>query len=135
MWRFARIAVSLLALVIPAAGAEAQRNCRKGKPCGNSCIAINRACRIGPASSTDSRKPQPVAPDESREAVQRALVERGTNGITTEKGTKVWLNTKSGVYHCPGSRYFGATSSGTYTTETAAQAAGNHPAYGRRCNQ
>lgn len=26
---------------------EAQPNCKKGKPCGNSCIAQNKTCRIG----------------------------------------------------------------------------------------
>ena len=31
---------------------EAQRNCVKGKPCGNSCIAASKTCRIGTPSST-----------------------------------------------------------------------------------
>jgi endonuclease YncB( thermonuclease family) len=26
---------------------EAQRNCTRGKPCGNTCIAQNRTCRVG----------------------------------------------------------------------------------------
>lgn len=27
---------------------------------------------------------------------------------------KVWVNTASGVYHCPGTRWYGATKHGTY---------------------
>lgn len=49
-------------------------------------------------------------------------------------GTQVWVNTKSGVYHCPGSRYYGATKSGRYMSETDAENGGNRPAYGAKCN-
>ena len=45
---------------------------------------------------------------------------------------KVWVNTRSGVYHCPGTRYYGNTKSGQFMSETAARTAGNRPAYGRR---
>jgi hypothetical protein len=34
--------------------AGAQPNCRKGIPCGNSCIAANKVCRIGPGSARDA---------------------------------------------------------------------------------
>lgn len=47
--------------------------------------------------------------------------------------TKVWVNTKSGVYHCPGSRYYGTTKPGQFVTEGEARAAGNRPAYGQPC--
>lgn len=45
MIRLRALAVILgfLAWVPPA---EAQRNCRKGKPCGNTCIARDKVCRI-----------------------------------------------------------------------------------------
>jgi hypothetical protein len=49
-------------------------------------------------------------------------------------GTQVWVNTKSGVYHYPGSRYYGATKSGRFMSEADAENAGNRPAYGSRCN-
>lgn len=38
----------LLALPLPTA---AQRNCTKGKPCGDTCIAVNRTCRVGSGSA------------------------------------------------------------------------------------
>lgn len=46
---------------------------------------------------------------------------------------KVWVNTHSGVYHCPGTRWYGATKSGTYMMQTEAQQHGYRPAYGKVC--
>jgi len=46
---------------------------------------------------------------------------------------KVWVNTPSGVYHCPGTRWYGATKRGEYMTQKQAQEKGNRPAYGRVC--
>jgi len=42
------ILVPLLALIASSTTADAQRRCTKGIPCGNSCIAANKTCRIGP---------------------------------------------------------------------------------------
>jgi len=46
---------------------------------------------------------------------------------------KVWVNTGSGVYHCPGTRYYGTTRAGAYFFEPEARAKGYRPAYGRLC--
>lgn len=46
---------------------------------------------------------------------------------------KVWVNTASGVYHCPGTRWYGATKHGTYMRQADAQKKGYRPAYGRAC--
>jgi micrococcal nuclease len=46
---------------------------------------------------------------------------------------RVWVNTKSRVYHCPGSRYYGATKSSVLITQEQAIQAGNRAANGRRC--
>lgn len=47
-------------LLLLAAPATAQRNCKKGKPCGNTCIAVDKVCRVAapaplatPAPSAD----------------------------------------------------------------------------------
>ena len=45
----------------------------------------------------------------------------------------VWVNTNSGVYHCPGTRYYGATKAGQFMSEETARTAGFRPAYGQPC--
>ncbi len=47
---------------------------------------------------------------------------------------KVWVNTTSNVYHCPGDRYYGKTKAGKYVTESAALAEGDKPDAGKKCN-
>ena len=46
---------------------------------------------------------------------------------------QVWVNTKSGVYHCPGTHWYGATKSGEYMKQAQAQQKGFRPAYHRAC--
>lgn len=46
---------------------------------------------------------------------------------------KVWVNTHSGVYHCPGTRWYGSTKQGEYMTQKEAQEKGYRPAYGKVC--
>lgn len=46
---------------------------------------------------------------------------------------KVWVNTPTHVYHCPGDRWYGTTKKGEYMTQKQAQDAGNRPAYGKYC--
>ena len=43
---------------------------------------------------------------------------------------QVWVNTKSGKYWLPGSRYYGKTKQGEYMSETDARAKGYSPANG-----
>lgn len=38
---------------------------------------------------------------------------------------KVWVNTRSGVYHLAGERYYGSTKEGNYMCEKAAQLEGD----------
>ena len=45
----------------------------------------------------------------------------------------VWVNTSSGVYHCPNTRWYGNTKNGKYMTQQEAQAKGYRPAYGSVC--
>lgn len=56
MKTLAMIAVVLTAVVSQDAGA--QRNCKKGIPCGNTCISATKTCRIG-------SQPAPTQAEES----------------------------------------------------------------------
>lgn len=48
-------------------------------------------------------------------------------------GVKVWVNTDSWTYHCPGARWYGKTQVGEYMTQKQAQDKGYHPAADRAC--
>jgi hypothetical protein len=66
----------------------------------------------------------------------QAIVNRDRPVATQSAGNptvKVWVNTNSGVYHCPGTRWYGNTKSGQFMTQRQAQAKGYRPAYGAVC--
>ena len=46
---------------------------------------------------------------------------------------KVWVNSASKAYHCPGTKYYGKTKAGEYMSESDAKAKGNHPASKKAC--
>jgi hypothetical protein len=52
---------------------------------------------------------------------------------TQKKEIRVWVNTNSGIYHCPGTRWYGATKQGKYMGECEALKAGYRAAYYRSC--
>jgi micrococcal nuclease len=85
--------------------------------------AYRRAC----GSSSTAGAALVTNPANAPEKVSTA---QSTNGTPD---TKVWVNTLSKVYHCPGTRYYGATKSGQHMRQDEAQAAGYRPAYGKYC--
>lgn len=56
-----------------------------------------------------------------------------TNQTFGNPEVRVWVNTASGVYHCPGTRWYGLTKRGEYMSQKEALNKGNRPAYGRYC--
>jgi hypothetical protein len=51
-----------------------------------------------------------------------------------EPTIKVWVNTKSGVYHCPGTQSYGKTKAGIFMEQPEALRKGYRPAYGKACD-
>jgi hypothetical protein len=51
----------------------------------------------------------------------------------TTRTDSVWINTRSMIYHCKGSQWFGKTVEGRFEKEKDALAKGARPAYGRQC--
>lgn len=88
-------------------------------------LAIGRSAASLGASRPTSRPGADTGTATERDAAQSRQKPDSTR--------KVWVNTASNVYHCPGSRWYGTTKHGTYMTEAEAHAAGARPAYGRSC--
>lgn len=82
--------------------------------------AYGRTCSPGEAAA-------------GRQQVIQQLTPPARNAAPTT-ATRVWINTGSHVYHCPGTRYYGATKQGRYASEAEAVVSGNRPAHGARCN-
>lgn len=57
----------------------------------------------------------------------------GVAPVGAQASDTVWVNTRSGVYHCRGTEYYGKTTRGEYLLESEALAAGRRPNGGRRC--
>lgn len=133
------IALSIAAL-FAAIPAQAQSICRDGttsKATGRGACShhggVAKASDPKPAgkSTGDIVLPTTPTPRASAQAQERAS---DNSRVSEQGGVKVWVNTKSGVYHCLGTRWYGATKNGEYSTERQARAAGNRPAYGRSCS-
>ncbi len=70
----------------------------------------------------------PAASRSGQQAAQRPKTEDAG-----KPEAKVWVNTKSGVYHCPGTRWYGKSKQGQYMKQSEAQEKGFRPAYGKVC--
>ena len=74
------------------------------------------------AATSPAPSPAPTAPASEPAPAPKRATQRQTPAAHSA-GT-VWVNTDSGVYHKPGSRWYGKTKQGKYMTEADAQKAG-----------
>lgn len=66
-------------------------------------------------------------------ATATATAPKSTARAMQPSSGQVWVNTASGVYHCPGTRYYGKTKVGEYMSEAAAHAKNYRPSNGKVC--
>jgi serine/threonine protein kinase len=93
------------------------------------------------ASSGKNSSPKPVAtakPETTHAAshIQEAAAKSHPAQrppVPAIPNPKVWVNTKTNIYHCASSRFYGKTDQGKYMTQAQAQAAGYRPAQGKVC--
>ena len=85
------------------------------------CLPLPAQVKSAPASQTLA------APVLSSAA---SAVTQSTEG---NPDVRVWVNTATGVYHCPGSRWYGKTKQGDYMAQAEAQKKHYRPAYGKVC--
>ncbi|MFC3106725.1 signal protein [Undibacterium arcticum] len=93
-----------------------------------------------PAATTGAMTAKPAAP--ATTDAMTAPAKKATNSTSKMPATaasgggdgKVWVNTASKTYHCPGTKYYGKTKAGEYMTEADAKAKGNHPDHKKVCS-
>jgi hypothetical protein len=81
------------------------------------------------APGLNEKAPAPMKKEETRSKYK--LPETAAPG---GGAGKVWVNTASKTYHCPGTKYFGKTKAGEYMSEADAKAAGNHADHKKACS-
>ena len=86
-----------------------------------------------PAPSSTPATPAPSTPAPSVATSPAARRSMPTTAVAGGGNGQVWVNSASKVYHCEGTKYYGKTKAGSYMTESAAVAAGNHADHGKAC--
>ena len=111
-----------------------------------SANAITALCKDGTSFSGDSKKEGACAghkgvktwtSDETPKSGPKADAAKISTPIENAApgggAGKVWLNTRSNVYHCPADKYYGKTKKGEYLSEADAKAKGGHADHGKNC--
>ena len=115
----AALAVSgemLLAQAPPASNSEKPKTTSTGEKPASTKPADSSTVSKGDAATTQNSKTRTSTP-----SVKPQKPPRTGAGM-------VWVNTESGVYHEPGTRWYGKTKKGKYMLETDAIKAGYKPA-------
>lgn len=86
-----------------------------------------------PASSSPQTPAPPAATAPAATAPATKLPRPALQEAPGGGPDKVWVNTNSSTYHCPGDRFYGKTAHGRYMTEPAAKSAGAHGVGGKTC--
>ena len=95
---------------------------------------VTAATPAKPATPATPAKPAtPATPATPAVAATAAAPAAAKPMVAGTSNTKVWVNTESKVYHCPGTRYYGKTKVGSYMTETEAASKGSHADHGKVC--
>ena len=91
---------------------------------------------IAPVSFVKQNSSAPSTPPASQTVKPSSKRQPPKPAATAAPGggpDKVWVNTGTSVYHCPGDRYYGKTKDGRYMTEKDAKAAGAKGPKGKTC--
>ena len=114
---FAFLGLSLLAV----SNAEGQKNCRKGIPCGNTCIAANKVCHIGTPSTPPTTTPAPTRSDST------AVAQEGMAWVASSRGHTYYQR------GCSTANRLSRTNLIYFRTEEEAQRAGYRRSTSRGC--
>lgn len=104
--------------------------CTAGVFAQTAAPAVKAATPVVAAAAAPAAAPVAAAAAKPAAAAKAATVAAAGGG-----DGKVWVNTKSKVYHCEGSKSYGTTKVGEYMTEADAKAKGFRGVKGKTCTK
>jgi hypothetical protein len=117
----------------PAAQVSAATLAATAQPQAVSAGSASASATPAPASAAPVPAPAPAAAMPAPAAGPASTTPAPATAAAGGVSDKVWLNTRSKVYHCPGTQYYGKTKVGEYMSEVDAKAKGGHAGEGTGC--
>lgn len=108
------------------------------KPASAASSAPAAAPMAAPKAAAPAPAPAPAAAPTAAPKATTTTAPPNPKEIAQKPGGgpgMVWVNSSSKVYHCSGDEWYGKTKEGSYMSEAAAKAEGDHAAHGKECGK